>query len=747
MVSDSSGEVHAEEDSPQQWLQRLTVKVEPGQDEPAKKGSTAASIVFSERQEAQTWDRGRKRGKSRRSDGEKRRKSHGAVEKPPKEESILFPREAPVYVPALATSQLPFGSSQLVRSGEETFSADQLQLLDLAAPGATGLWRMHTKSGVNYRKGPFTTEERLIVEEALEQYAQREGLESLEEAVRSLSGNIGRKTSGRFHSIARCLPERPFISVYGYIRRRITGNAKRGPWTAEETQQLVQLAKRIPPSRGRWVKIGAVLNRRPVDVCDKWRLVQPRLSQHAAEAPLEALEDKSSATTEADAEAPVNSQNRDAVATASCAAGPGSGQLGEAAREQLLREVQRKTGEDLPSFGVPWRRIQEESFPLCAHSFLRRIYALSVVPDELERRMGVDPRPIILRHILRCFRRLEEQLPARLRGVEWLDILPFVPAGLQYNVVRTASAHLIRVEGTSVDAVVPQLIEEHQKSMDAMRKKDARRLLRAALPVSVQESLEAKVRAKAALKGWPEKTVKKKVRKKIRKAAVEELERLKDRLKEVRAFPLNAPPRGKGQRALESTSGTDFGLGGDSAMEAPAALLDGGVDAETAGLLATPFSQAPQLLLHEARRQNGGPRALGREECSGRHEEEEEEADTTGGATQNKSRACKSKGNELREEAEGLIVSSSTEDREQQRARALKRQRAGASALVAAGPLTRVSARDESRAQKVCFDEAADVSSKRKKKRRVTTEGDSAAEGTEKRKEAQRGQMGEGRGR
>lgn len=549
------------EDSPQEWLKRLTVKVERDDNACADERNRAECAASVENASNRRHRGSKKEQKERR-----RRGGSGDPGKAPKEERLLTPTEAPVYTPALAPSQLPFGSSKVVKAGEEAFSAGQLQLLELSAAGTTGLWRMHARSGINYRKGPFTTEERLIVEEALEQYAQREGLDSVEEAVRSLSGNIGRKNCGRFHSIAKCLPERPFVSVYGYIRRRISGNVKRGPWTEEEARQLVQLAKRYPQSaRGRWVKIGAVLNRRPADVCEKWRGLQPRLSQFE-EASLPALEDKND-STEAEASAEASGD------TAIHASFADTGQFNEAQKQLLLHEVQRKTGEELPSFGIPWRRIQAESFPHCEHAVLRRVFCSVLVPGELERRMGTKPRPVILRHILRCFRRLEGPLPPQLRGVEWLDILPFVPASLQREVVRNAAGSVVREEGASLEAAIPQLVHDHGHSLESMRKKDASRLLRAALPVAVQQALEARVLAKATLKGWPENTIKKKIRKRIRKAAAEELDRLKSRLRHVRASPLNAPPRGRGQRALLPADAEPSEIG-------DASITNGDADAE-----------------------------------------------------------------------------------------------------------------------------------------------------------------------
>ncbi|KAL8433662.1 hypothetical protein ACSSS7_003731 [Eimeria intestinalis] len=592
-----------------------------------KGGSSGDGRVVTRTREKRKEQDGKKTGSSRRVSSGSNSSSSG---KAPKEEQLLTPTSAPVYTPALVPSQLPFGSSQVVESREQALSYEQMQLMDLTSERSTGLWRMHVKSGVNYRKGPFTTEERMLVEEALEQYAKREGLASVEEAVRSLSGNVGRKNSGRFQAIARCLPDRPFVSIYGYIRRRISGNVKRGPWTEAEAKELIHLASKYTQTiRGRWVKIGALLNRRPADVCDKWRVLQPRLRQLQATSPssssvavaaagVPALEDGTGSGDPAAAQAEGGSSSS-AAAAAAAEAGPAAGsaavvsggggekeaglashmdaaQFDETQRQQLLREVQQRTGEDLPSFGIPWRRIQGEAFPHCEHALLRHLYFLVLFPMELEKRMGVKPRPVVLRHILRCLSRLPDgALPTQLRGIEWLEILPFIPGCLQREIVRAAAGSLAREKGVTLDAAIPHLLEEHAESLETMRKRDAFRLLRAVLPVYSQEALEAKLIAKGALKGWSKDTLKKKLRRHIRKSAAEELQRLKARLQEVKAMPLNAPPRGRSMRALlpDAVTAAEEGAGDpDAAAAAAAAAADGPV----AALLDVSFAEGLQVL-------------------------------------------------------------------------------------------------------------------------------------------------------
>ncbi|KAL8455986.1 hypothetical protein Emag_000229 [Eimeria magna] len=627
--------------SSEEWLRRLTVKVEAGTDgggEPgggrkrSGGGATPGGSGGKSKEKRKEHDE-KKGGSSRRacsssSSTSTSSSSSSSSSKAPKEEQLLTPTSAPVYTPALVPSQLPFGSSQVVESREHAFSCEQMQLLDLTSERSTGLWRMHVKSGMNYRKGPFTTEERMLVEEALEQYAKREGLASVEEAVLSLSGNVGRKNTGRFQAIARCLPDRPFVSIYGYIKRRISGNVKRGPWTEAEAKELIHLAsKYTQATRGRWVKIGALLNRRPADVCDKWRVLQPRLRQLQTNSPsaaagaarVPALEDGASSGEPAASQAEGDSSTSAAAAAeaspAADAAVSGEGgeedgglashmdaaQFDETQRQQLLREVQQRTGEDLPSFGIPWRRIQGEAFPYCEHALLRHLYFLVLFPLELEKRMGVKPRPVVLRHILRCLSRLEGPLPAQLRGIEWLEILPFIPGCLQREVVRAAAGSLAREKGVTLDAAIPRLLEEHADSLESMRRRDAFRLLRAALPVPAQEALEAKMLAKGALKGWSKETIKKKLRKQIRKSAAEELRRLKARLQEVKATPLNAPPRGRGMRSLmpaaaavaaaEAGEGHAAGEGsGESAAAAAAA------DGPVAALLNVSFAEGLRAL-------------------------------------------------------------------------------------------------------------------------------------------------------
>ncbi|KAL8272565.1 hypothetical protein Esti_003454 [Eimeria stiedai] len=650
MSSDAGVEGNVEV-SPEEWLRRLTVKVEASAD-------GTFSVGGKEREEG--WHGGGNKaaggsgGKSKekrkeqggKKAGSSRHASSSSSSKASKEEQLLTPTSAPVYTPALVPSQLPFGSSQVVESREHAFSCDQMQLLDLTSERSTGLWRMHVKSGVNYRKGPFTTEERMLVEEALDQYAKREGFSSVEEAVRSLSGNVGRKNSGRFQAIARCLPDRPFVSIYGYIRRRISGNVKRGPWTEAEAKELIHLAsKYTQATRGRWVKIGALLNRRPADVCDKWRVLEPRLRQLQSTFPSAAagaLEDGVSSGE------PVATSQPEGGSSSAASGGGGdeeearlaahvdAAQFDETRRQQLLLEVQQRTGEDLPSFAIPWRRIQGEAFPHCEHALLRHLYFLVLFPIELEKRMGVKPRPVVLRHILRCLSRLEGPLPTQLRGIEWLEILPFVPGCLQREVVRAAAGSLAREKGVTLDAAIPRLLEEHAESLECMRKRDAFRLLRAALPVPAQEALEAKVLAKGALEGWSKDTLKKKLRRRIRKSAAEELQRLRARLQEVKATPLNTPPRGRGMRALlsaaaearEGHSGGE-GCGDAAAADGPVAALLNVSFAEGLRGLEEPAAETKPaaVLLREASpsRQEGQP-------VKEERREEEEEAEEEKGA-------------------------------------------------------------------------------------------------------------------
>lgn len=542
MSSARALEIAAEE-----WTRRLTVKVEPQEDNEAPaRGRRPATRARRSKDEVKRETEPASSAASAAGDVPHGKKAKSG--KLRKEERLLTPSDAPLYTPALAASQLPLGASEVVKGDETSFSASQLQLMDLTAEKASGLWRLHARSGVRYRKGPFTREEKLIVEEALQQYAQREGLASVEEAVKSLSGNVGKRNCGRFHCIARCLPERPLVSVYGYIRRRICGSVKRGPWSEDETRELLQLVKRFPQGkRGKWVQIGAALNRRPADVCDKWRLLQPRVSELGAAAEGGAGQAASSSSSPAalqDAQTPQQQQE-----TPESAAGGSVSRrcmrFGAAEKERLLLAVQQETGEELPSFGVPWRRIQAKSFPLFSHALLRRVFSVEIVPAELRRRMGVAPRPVILRHVLRCLGRLEGPLPGGLRGIEWLEILPFVPSNLQREVLRAAAGPCEKEEGVhALETAIPALLQQHRVSLEATRRSDAALLLRGALPVEVQQALEARVVAKAAARGWSSSEVRRRVRRRLRRAAAKELQRLKCRLRDVRATPLNAPPRG-----------------------------------------------------------------------------------------------------------------------------------------------------------------------------------------------------------
>ncbi|CDJ58737.1 hypothetical protein, conserved [Eimeria maxima] len=612
MVSDSR-EDNSCGDTPQEWLKRLTVKVEPESNDAvcnSEQPAESAGILSSEGISSEYLPISSKSGKVK-SKKERKKSSSG---KPPKDERVLIPKEAPVYVPALAPSLLPFGSSQVVTKGEETFSADQLQLLELAGPGAKGLWRLHARSGINYRKGPFTTEEKLIIEEALDQYMQREGFSTLEEAVQSLTGNLGKKSAGRFQAIARCLPDRPFVSVYGYIRRRITGSVKRGVWSKEETHQLLLLARRFPSSlRGRWVKIGNILNRRPADVCDRWRTVQPRLHELEAEL-LHALEDKAAAAAAAAGKGEGEEANLAAVNTAAVVAAT---RLNTEEKVLLLQEVQQKTGEELPCFGIPWQRIREETFPLKSHACLRCVYNLVILPEELYKRMQANPRPVVLRHVLRCLGRLllqqQQQLPPGLRGIEWLDILPFVPASLQLSVLKEAAGSIMREEGVPIEVAVPRLLQQHEYRLNKTRKKDAARLLRAALPVYVQQNLEEEIKKKGKEKNWSEDKLKKKMRRKRRATAAKELARLKERLTQIRACPLNAPPRGcpryiqdEQQQAAEAAAReNDPLLLAAAAAAAAAADEENAEELAVAALLENSFTDGlPSHLIEETIQEN-----------------------------------------------------------------------------------------------------------------------------------------------
>ncbi|CDJ41189.1 hypothetical protein ETH_00024105 [Eimeria tenella] len=171
-------------DSPEAWLRRLTVKTEPAEDATTGGSSSAAAATAAAAARRCSKREGGKQLK------EKKEKKEGP-RKPPKAERILMPREDPVYRPALAPSQLPLGFSQVANRGEESFSEQQQQLLALGAPGEKGLWRMHARSGLKYRKGPFTQEEQQLLREALQQFAQQEGLGSAEEAARSLASSGG----------------------------------------------------------------------------------------------------------------------------------------------------------------------------------------------------------------------------------------------------------------------------------------------------------------------------------------------------------------------------------------------------------------------------------------------------------------------------------------------------------------------------------------------------------------------------
>lgn len=532
------------EPSSEEWRRRLTVKVEPVREHVQRDRSPSRKKRRGSRTKTSPC------GAPENEDCQRESQQGKGIlsRKVTRAERALEPKENPVYKAVVRPSEMPLGYSKVLQRRQDAeltapfdtaVTAEHARAMEFSAEDGTGHWRRHMKCGVAYRKGPFTCSEKMLIEEALQQYAEKEGYSSIEEAFKR-SASAGKSSFVPFHEIAKCLPERPIVSIYGYIRRKFACKSRSGTWTTEEVKQLVQLNEQISKNlRGRWVRIAAELGRSPADVRDKWRSVQPRLEAaklSCVKQPLdaEALEERNQCENESKLVTRL-----DPLKDALCVT------LTKEDKKRLLEEIQRDTGELLPACGIPWQRIQSRAFPQHHHAQLRQSYFHSVVPGELRRRMGTKARAVLLRHLLRALQKLQqhELLVSGLEGVQWLQLLPFVPVSLQLYILKKSIRSHISDKNISIEQAVSELVEKMGDALLAKRKSDARLLLRGVLPPETQQSIEAAVRAEAIQKGWNDGKTKRRIRRKILNAAKSELERLKARNRLVLDAPLNAPQK------------------------------------------------------------------------------------------------------------------------------------------------------------------------------------------------------------
>ena len=130
----------------------------------------------------------------------------------------------------------------------------------------------HKKKSLNrmeYKKGPFSRSETLLVESALKFVLKEEGIFfKIENGKKTFSLERKRLPKNFWGKVALHIPSRSVESIYDHARRRLSTKNYKGKWSSDDLLMLNELVKIY----GRcWTKIGNILNRLPGACYDKWR--------------------------------------------------------------------------------------------------------------------------------------------------------------------------------------------------------------------------------------------------------------------------------------------------------------------------------------------------------------------------------------------------------------------------------------------------------------------------------------------
>lgn len=126
-----------------------------------------------------------------------------------------------------------------------------------------------SSSKTQYKKGPFSRSETLLVESALKFVLKQEGIYfKLENGQRMFSMERKKLPKNFWGKVAIHVPSRSVESVYDHARRRLSTKNYKGKWSPTDLSKLNELVKLYGRS---WTKIGTILNRLPGACYDKWR--------------------------------------------------------------------------------------------------------------------------------------------------------------------------------------------------------------------------------------------------------------------------------------------------------------------------------------------------------------------------------------------------------------------------------------------------------------------------------------------
>jgi len=121
----------------------------------------------------------------------------------------------------------------------------------------------------NFKKGPFSRIEQILVDKALSQVLQEEGVNfNFESSKKILSLSRQVLPKNFWGKVAQYIPSRRVESIYDHARRRLSIKNYKGKWTNDDIENL----KKLVDCYGcQWTKIGTTLNRLPGACYDKWR--------------------------------------------------------------------------------------------------------------------------------------------------------------------------------------------------------------------------------------------------------------------------------------------------------------------------------------------------------------------------------------------------------------------------------------------------------------------------------------------
>jgi len=118
-----------------------------------------------------------------------------------------------------------------------------------------------------FKKGPFTQNEKILINKALSETFKKEGTE-LSVFLKSKSFSRKELPKNFWKKISLFIPYRTTESIYDHVRRRMSSKNYQGKWNEQEIARLKNL---VNFHGKKWTKIGSYLNRLPGACYDKWR--------------------------------------------------------------------------------------------------------------------------------------------------------------------------------------------------------------------------------------------------------------------------------------------------------------------------------------------------------------------------------------------------------------------------------------------------------------------------------------------